>query len=100
MLRIFASLLTICILSPLFAHAETVNIYSGRKEQLIKPLLDQFEEKTGITVNLVTGDADAIITRIQSEGYLSPADVLLTVDAGRLHRAKVAGLLQPIHSTI
>lgn len=97
--RIFAGLLTLCLLSPLFAQADTVNIYSGRKEQLIKPLLDQFEEKTGITVNLVTGDADAIITRIQSEGYLSPADVLLTVDAGRLHRAKAAGLLQSIHST-
>ena len=82
-----------------WADGNEVNIYSARKEALIKPLLDQFTEKTGIRVNLVTGKADALLARLKSEGKLSPADVLLTTDAGRLHRAKEAELLQPVKSS-
>ena len=78
--------------------APEVNLYSARKEALIKPLLDQFTEKTGITVNLVTGKADALLTRLKSEGRNTPADVFLTTDAGRLHRAEEAKVLQPIQS--
>lgn len=79
--------------------ADEVNLYSARKEALIKPLLDNFSQQTGITVNLVTGKADALLKRLESEGRLTPADLLITVDAGRLHRAKSSGLLQPIQST-
>jgi iron(III) transport system substrate-binding protein len=78
------------------AQAAEVNIYSARKEALIKPLLDEFSAKTGIEVNLVTGKADALLSRLQSEGRNTPADVFITVDAGRLHRAKEAGVLQTI----
>jgi len=78
--------------------ADIVNLYSARKEALIKPLLEQFSANTGITVNLVTGKADALLQRLKSEGRNSPADLLLTTDAGRLHRAKEAGVLQPITS--
>ncbi len=80
--------------------AEAVNVYSYRKENLIKPLLDRFTEKTGIKVNLVTGKADALFQRLKSEGEHSPADILLTVDAGRLHLAKAAGLLQATTSEV
>ncbi|MBF0193988.1 MAG: Fe(3+) ABC transporter substrate-binding protein [Magnetococcales bacterium] len=80
--------------------AEEVNLYSARKEKLIKPLLDQFSAQTGIMVNLVTGKADALLKKLKSEGINSPADVLLTTDAGRLHRAKVAGVIQPFHSAV
>lgn len=80
--------------------AEEVNIYSYRKEVLIKPLLDQFTEATGITVNLVSGSADALLERLKAEGANSPADVLLTVDAGRLIRATDAGVLQPVSSKV
>lgn len=76
-----------------------VNIYSARKEMLIKPLLDKFTQETGIKVNLVTGKADALLARLLNEGKLTPADVLLTTDAGRLYRAKEAGMLQPIKSS-
>lgn len=79
-------------------QAGEVNLYSARKEELIKPLLDRFSEQTGIQVNLVTGKADALLQRLRSEGANSPADLLLTVDAGNLHRAKDAGLTQPIES--
>lgn len=80
------------------AQAAEVNVYSARKEALIKPALDNFTEQTGVKVNLVTGNADALLKRLESEGRNSPADVLLTVDAGRLHRAKEAGVLQAVKS--
>lgn len=76
------------------ALAAEVNVYSSRKEALIKPLLDEFSADTGIKVNLVTGKDDALIARLQKEGKRSPADLLITADAGRLYRAKEAGLLQ------
>lgn len=78
--------------------ADEVNIYSARKEALIKPILDTFTQETGIKVNLVTGKADALLARLKNEGKLSPADMLLTTDAGRLHRAKAFGMFQPIES--
>lgn len=80
-------------------RAEEVNVYSSRKEALIKPLLERFSEQTGIKVNLVTGKDDALIARLQREGAKSPADLLITADAGRLFRAKQAELLQPHNSS-
>lgn len=98
LLRSVFSIFVLCSCS--LAIASEVNIYSARKEQLIKPLLDQFSENTGIKVNLVTGKADALLSRLKSEGDLSPADLLITTDAGRLHRAKEADVLQSIHSDV
>ena len=80
-----------------FAQDE-VNLYSARQENLIKPLLDRFTDQTGIKVNLVTGKADALLKRLKSEGVNSPADLLLTADAGRLYRAKQAGMTQRLES--
>lgn len=81
----------------LLAQGE-VNVYSARQEALIKPLLDEFTEETGIRVNLVAAKAGALLQRLRSEGRNSPADVLLTVDAGNLHTAREAGVLQPLDS--
>lgn len=78
--------------------AQEVNVYSARKEELIKPLLDEFEKANKVKVNLVTGKADALISRMASEGDLSPVDVILTTDVGRLYRAKSMGLTQPVES--
>ncbi len=91
------SLLTAPVLSQ---AAEEVNLYSARIEALIKPMLDRFTEQTGIQVNLVTGDADELLSRLKNEGRNSPADLLVTTDAGRLYRAKQAGLVQPIESEV
>ena len=82
------------------AQAAEVNVYSARKEALIQPLLDSFTAETGIEVNLVTGKAGQLHERLAAEGRNSPADVFLTVDAGNLHRAKAAGLLQPVRSPL
>ena len=73
--------------------AQELNVYSARQEALIKPLLNTFSTETGITVNLVTGKGDALLTRLQAEGRNSPADILITSDAGRLVRAEDAGVL-------
>ncbi|RUO61955.1 Fe(3+) ABC transporter substrate-binding protein [Pseudidiomarina insulisalsae] len=85
-------------LSASIAHAATVNVYSARKEALIKPVLEQFTEKTGIEVRLLTGNGDALLARLRNEGANSPADLFLTVDAGNLHRAAEAGIFQPLTS--
>ncbi len=80
--------------------ATEVNIYSARKEALIKPLLDEFTVKTGIKVNLVTGNADTFLKRLEVEGRNTPADILLTVDVARLIRAKDKALFQQIDSDL
>lgn len=84
--------------TPILSYGDELNIYSARQESLIKPLLDRFTALTGTQVNLVTGNGDALLTRLKSEGLNSPADVLLTTDAGRLYRAQQAGVLQAVSS--
>lgn len=80
--------------------SEQVNLYSARKEALMRPLLQAFTIETGISVNIISGKADALLTRIENEGINSPADVLLTTDAGRLHRAKLAGIFSTLNSPL
>lgn len=97
-IRFFIALtMTLLATTAVWASGQ-VNIYSARQEVLIKPLLDRFSDQTGIRVNLVAGNADALIQRLSSEGVNSPADVLLTVDAGNLNRAKELGLFRPTRS--
>jgi iron(III) transport system substrate-binding protein len=98
--RLRPLLLFACLSASFAPLAAEVNLYSARQEALIKPLLDQFTAKTGIEVNLVSGEADALLQRLRSEGRNYPADLFLTTDAGRLWRAKEAGLLQPINSLL
>ncbi|HSM08053.1 MAG TPA: Fe(3+) ABC transporter substrate-binding protein [Gemmatimonadota bacterium] len=80
------------------SSAGEVNVYSHRHYEADRELFRRFTEQTGIEVNVVTASADELITRLENEGEASPADVLITVDAGRLHRAKVRELLQPVTS--
>jgi len=92
--------LIVCILAvPISSFADgEVNLYSARKEKLIKPLLDTFTKETGIKVNLVTAKAGPLLKRLKTEGINSPADLFITTDAGRLHKANQAGVLQSIKS--
>ena len=94
-----AMLLAACALAMPINAAE-LNVYSARKEALIKPLLDRYAQQTGVTINLVTGKGDALLTRLKTEGRNSPADVLITTDAGRLYRAHEAGVLQAVDSSL
>lgn len=75
-----------------------VNIYSSRHYDTDLELYNQFTQETGIEVNLIEGSSDELIERMRNEGVNSPADVVITVDAGRLWRAKEAGVLQPLES--
>ncbi|RYG31270.1 MAG: Fe(3+) ABC transporter substrate-binding protein [Burkholderiales bacterium] len=77
-----------------------LNIYSSRHYDADLQLYKAFTDETGVKVNLIEADADALIARIQSEGEFSPADILLTVDAGRLWRAEEAKILSPIESSV
>ncbi len=80
------------------SESEEVNIYSSRHYDTDLELYDQFTEETGIEINLIEGSSDELIERMRNEGINSPADVVITVDAGRLWRAKEADVLQPIES--
>ena len=77
-----------------------VNVYSARHYNTDNALYENFTKQTGIKVNRIEGDADQLIERIRSEGTNSPADVLITVDAGRLWRAEKAGIFQPVSSSV
>ena len=76
-----------------------VNIYSYRQPQLIDPLLKAFTDKTGIKTNVIYAP-EGLNERIAAEGNNSPADLLFTVDAGRLSEAKDAGITQPVDSPV
>ena len=85
------------------AHAQAageLNLYSSRHYDTDERLYSDFEQATGITINRIEDKADALIERMKAEGANSPADVLLTVDAGRLWRADQAGLLQSVSSDV
>jgi iron(III) transport system substrate-binding protein len=75
-------------------------VYSARNEQLIKPMFDRYTAETGRAITLVTDDAGPLIERLGAEGKNSPADLLITVDAGDLWHAAERGLLRPIDSEI
>lgn len=80
------------------ANEKSITVYSERKDHLIKPVFDAYTQKTGVKVTYLTDNAAALIERIKGEGKRSPADILLTVDAGNLWNASRAGLFQPITS--
>lgn len=75
---------------------DVVNVYTHRHYQSDDELFAKFTEETGIKVNIVNASADELIQRLETEGENSSADVLITVDAGRLYRAQEKGLLQPV----
>ncbi|WP_143959413.1 Fe(3+) ABC transporter substrate-binding protein [Litoribacter populi] len=77
-----------------------VNVYTHRHYEADQQLFDKFSEQTGIKVNVVSASADELIQKLELEGAGSPADVLITVDAGRLFRAEDKDLLQQISSDV
>ena len=93
-MKLFLSLIVLFI----SLHANEVNIYTHRHYPSDEILFKKFTEETGIKVNIVQANSDQIMKRLEEEGKYSPADLLLTVDVGRLTYAKEKGLFQPIHS--
>jgi iron(III) transport system substrate-binding protein len=88
----------LAVSAPGLAEDKVVNLYSSRHYPSDQALYAGFTRATGIKVNLIEANENALIERVRAEGERSPADVLITTDAGRLWHAEQAGLLQPVKS--
>jgi len=96
---VVALLLVVSTLAgPRAGAAEQLNVYSARHYDSDTALYESFTEATGIEVQVLQGNSDQLIARIQREGAASPADVLMTVDVARLWRAEQAEVLSPVQS--
>ena len=88
-------------LTPVAGSAsDEIVVYTARKEHLVKPLFDAYTEKTGVNIKYITDKAAPLLARLQAEGENSPADMLITVDAGNLWQAAEKGVLAPVKSEI
>ncbi|MBL0140795.1 MAG: Fe(3+) ABC transporter substrate-binding protein [Betaproteobacteria bacterium] len=85
---------------PALSQENVLNLYSSRHYQTDEALYDNFTKKTGIKINRIEANEDALLERLKNEGARSPADVLITVDAGRLWRAEQMGLFQPVKTKV
>ncbi|NLP49725.1 Fe(3+) ABC transporter substrate-binding protein [Bacillus sp. RO1] len=81
-------------------QGEVVNLYTSRHYEADQELYKKFEEETGIKVNVVEGKGDELMERLNIEGEATEADVFITSDAGNLHQAKEAELLQAVESDV
>ncbi len=97
--RILMAALVMALSAPLVSAREVV-VYSARNEQLIKPLFDAYEEETGVQVRFLTDKEGPLLARLRAEGPNTPADILLTVDAGNLWQAAELDLLQAVDSEL
>jgi iron(III) transport system substrate-binding protein len=80
------------------AQADDLVVYSARNEQLIKPLFDTYTAQTGTRIRFVTDKEGALLARLKAEGANTPADLLITVDAGNLWLAAQDGVLTAVDS--
>jgi iron(III) transport system substrate-binding protein len=100
MIRPLAAVAALFLALPVTAQQPVLNLYSSRHYQTDEALYSGFTRKTGIKVNRIEANEDALLERIRNEGARSPADVLVTVDAGRLWRAEQMGLFAPVNSKV
>ncbi len=80
--------------------ADDIVVYSSRIDELIKPVFDKYTEKTGVKVKFITDKEAPLMARLKAEGGNTPADILITVDAGNLWQAEQMGILQPLNSEV
>jgi len=98
MKTLLVTLVLASALAPVQAQDKVLNIYSSRHYQTDEALYATFTKQTGIKVNRIEAGEAALMERIRNEGERSPADVLVTVDAGRLWQAEQRGMFQPVKS--
>src|SRR5688500_16229512 len=99
-LSLLVAVLATLALAPVHAQEKVLNLYTSRHYQTDEALYTNFTKATGIKINRIEAGEDPLIERMKQEGARSPADVLMTVDAGRLWRAEQAGLFQPVKSRV
>ena len=92
--------LAICAAAAAAAFAKELVVYTARKEHLIRPLFEIYTKQTGVDIKYITGKAPVLLQRLKAEGRNTPADLLITVDAGNLWHAAAEGVLQPIDSRV
>jgi iron(III) transport system substrate-binding protein len=92
--------IAVSVLMPAWSMADEVVVYSARKEHLIKPLFDRYQSETGIEIRYITDKAGPLLQRLKAEGKRTPADMLITVDAGNLWHAAENGVLAEIDSPV
>jgi len=92
--------LSIFNFSPALFAADELVVYSARKEHLIKPVLDRYTKETGVKIKLLTDKAASLLVRLKAEGANTPADLLITVDAGNLWQAVQQGVLAQVNSEV
>jgi len=95
---ILASIVTLSGCGQQQDDSNSITVYSARQEHLIKPLFDRYTEETGVAIRYITDSAGALLQRLGAEAQNTPADILLTVDAGNLWQAAQQDALQPINS--
>lgn len=101
MIKHFVAAAFLTLLSiPAAQAASEIVVYSARVEQLIKPMFDAFTKETGIAIKFITDKEGPLMERLKAEGANTPADMLITVDAGNLWQASNEGLLRPVTSKI
>jgi len=88
------------LLSSVASADGVVNVYSARHYDTDDKIYKEFTDQTGIKVNIIEGNSDALLARLKREGRRSPADVFITVDAGRLFKAEEQGVFQSVTSNI
>ena len=100
--QIIALILLVLVSFPVYVSAvsEEIVVYSARKEHLIKPLFDKYTKKTGVKIKYITGNEGVLLERLKAEDKNTPADMLITVDAGNLWHAAQEGVLQPVKSDV
>lgn len=97
---IAAAVLTLASVGTTYAQENVLNLYSARHYQTDELLYSNFTKQTGIKINRIEADDNALLERLKNEGKNSPADVILLVDAARLWRAQIEGFFQPVKSKV
>lgn len=98
--KIAAAVLTLIASASVVAQENVLNLYSARHYQTDEQLYSSFTKQTGIKINRIEADDNALLERLKNEGKNSPADVILLVDAARLWRSQIDGLFQPVKSKV
>lgn len=98
MRRLLLPLLLALVATP--ALPADLTVYSARIEDLIQPIFKRYTDETGVQVRFITDKEGPLLQRLQAEGASTPADLLLTVDAGNLWQAAHLKVLQPVDSAV
>lgn len=99
-MKFIAVMLGMFVSMPYVQADDQITVYSARKEHLIKPLFDAYTKKTGVEIRYITDKAGPLLARLQAEAANTPADMLITVDAGNLWHAADRGVLATVDSPI